>query len=488
MLKQRLQQKLLQKLSPQQIQLIKLLEVPAIQLEQRIKKEIEENPVLEEGRELEADAPDSEQSETPDENSHDEFSIEDYLQDDEIPAYRLNARNYSKDEDKNIDIPFSGGVSFRESLDAQLNYRIMEAEKQALGQYILGNIDDDGYLRRELENIVDDLAFSMNIMTTDKELGEILHVIQDFDPAGVGARNLQECLLLQIDRQMGEGRESSSMTLARKILMDHFDEFTRKHYDKIQDRLDLDNEQLKSAIDEILRLNPKPGGSYSDPMARSTQHITPDFLLEDNEGELELSLNSKNAPDLRINQTYANMLMNLNRERKKQTKDQKEAATFVRQKMDSAKWFIDAIQQRQHTLILTMNAILQFQLEYFKDGDETRLRPMILKDIAERTGLDISTISRVANSKFIQTHFGIYALKYFFSEGLQTESGEEVSTREIKKILGECVVAENKRKPLTDDKLAEILKGKGYHIARRTVAKYREQLKIPVARLRKELL
>ncbi len=487
MLKQRLQQKLLQKLSPQQIQLIKLLEVPTIQLEQRIKKEIEENPVLEEGRELDPESSPDEPSENQEEKEPEEFSLEDYMEDDDIPNYRLNARNYSKEDDKNVDIPFSGGVSFRESLNSQLGYRKLEDQKQALGYYILGNIDDDGYLRRDLENIVDDLAFSMNIITSEEEIEEILLIIQDFDPAGVGARNLKECLLLQVNRIIEEGRHDEPLILAKRILEEYFDEFTKKHYDKIQNRLDLTDEQLKSGIDEILHLNPKPGGSYSDPMVKSTQHIIPDFLLEENEGELELSLNSKNAPDLRINQTYADMLMNLNLEKKKQSKDQKEAATFVRQRMDSAKWFIDAIQQRQHTLILTMNAILQYQLEYFKEGDEIKLRPMILKDIAERTGLDISTISRVANSKYIQTNFGIHPLKYFFSEGLQTDSGEEVSTREIKKILQECVDAESKSKPLTDDKLAEILKKKGYLIARRTVAKYREQLNIPVARLRKEL-
>ena len=487
MLKQRLQQKLLQKLSPQQIQLIKLLEVPTIQLEQRIKKEIEENPVLEEGREMDSDLPADEQNDSQSEKDREEFSLEDYMDDDDIPSYRLNPRNYSKGDDKNIDIPFTGGISFRESLDSQLGYRKLEEHKQALGQYILGNIDDDGYLRRDLENIVDDLAFSMNVMTTEEELEEILHIIQDFDPAGVGARSLKECLLLQINRKIEEGNNDDDLLLARRILEDYFTEFTRKHYDKIQARLDLTDSELKDGIDEILHLNPKPGGAYSDPSVKSIQHITPDFLLEDVDGELELSLNSKNAPDLRINQTYADMLKSLNEERKKQTTEQKEAATIVRQKMASAKWFIAAIQQRQHTLILTMNAILQFQLEYFKDGDETKLRPMILKDIAEKNGLDISTISRVANSKFIQTNFGIFPLKYFFSEGLQTDSGEEVSTREIKKILQECVEAENKRKPLTDDRLAEILKEKGYQIARRTVAKYREQLNIPVARLRKEL-
>lgn len=479
---------MLQKLSPQQIQLIKLLEVPTIQLEQRIKKEIEENPVLEEGKELDGDAISEDQTEGQDDKDREEFSIEDYLDDDDIPAYRLNAKNFSKNDEKNIDIPFSGGISFRERLDTQLDYRILDDHKKALGHYILGNIDDDGYLRRELENIVDDLAFSMNIMTSEKELEEILLIIQDFDPPGVGARSLQECLILQIERTISEGRGNDTIKLALKILQNYFGEFTKKHYSKIQSRLDLTDEELKTAVDEIIHLNPKPGGSYADPMNKSTQHITPDFILEDNEGELELSLNSKNAPDLRINQTYVDMLKNLNQEKKKQSKEQKEAATFVRQKMDSAKWFIDAIQQRQHTLILTMHAILEFQKEYFISGDEVKLRPMILKDIAERTGLDISTISRVANSKFIQTNFGIFALKYFFSEGLQTESGEEVSTREIKMILGECVDNEDKRKPLTDDKLAEILKGKGYHIARRTVAKYREQLNIPVARLRKELL
>ncbi len=484
MLKQRLQQKLLQKLSPQQIQLIKLLEVPTIQLEQRIKKELEENPVLEEGREEDPDYDDQlDGSET----EKDEFSLEDYLEDDDIPNYRLNSRNYSKDDERTSEIPFTIGISFRENLSTQMGLRGLSVEEEALGQYILGNIDDDGYLRRELENIVDDLAFSMNISTTEEQLESILKIIQDFDPVGVGARSLQECLLIQIDRIIDAGRKDDHITTARRIVQYHFDEFTRKHYDKIQSKLDLSDEDLKTAMGEIVRLNPKPGGTYSDPMAKTTAHVIPDFILEDNEGELELSLNARNAPDLRINQTYANMLMAYNQERKNQSKDHKDAATFVRQKMDSAKWFIDAIKQRQHTLILTMNAILEFQRAYFESGDEMHLKPMILKDIAERTELDISTISRVANSKYIQTNFGIYPLKYFFSEGLQTDSGEEVSTREIKKILEECISAEEKRKPLTDDKLAAILKEKGYQIARRTVAKYREQLNIPVARLRKEL-
>lgn len=485
MLKQSLQQKLLQKLSPQQIQLIKLLEVPTIQLEQRIKKELEENPVLEEGREEDPEYDREDQAEV--NENQDEFSLEDYMQDDEIPNYRLQTRNYSKEDEQNAEIPFTIGVSFHESLANQLGLRGLSEEDQALGHYILGNIDEDGYLRRDLESIVDDLAFSMNIQASEDKLYEILKIIQDFDPPGVGARTLQECLLLQLDRIMDEGRKDLTIVNARKIVQHYFDEFTRKHFEKIQTKLNLDSDTLRKAIDEIVRLNPKPGGSYSDPMAKTTAHIVPDFILEEVDGEVELSLNAKNAPDLRINQTYAEMLMAYNRERKNQSKSHKEAATFVKQKMESARWFIDAIRQRQHTLILTMNAILEFQRAYFETGDEAFLKPMILKDIAERTELDISTISRVANSKYIQTPFGIYPLKYFFSEGLQTDSGEEVSTREIKKILEECISAEDKKKPLTDDKLAAILNERGYQIARRTVAKYREQLNLPVARLRKEL-
>lgn len=485
MLKQRLSQKLLQKLSPQQIQLIKLLEVPTIQLEQRIKKELEENPVLEEGREEDPDYETDDQPEI--DLDKDEFSLEDYLQDDDIPNYRLQSRNHSKDDERTNEIPFTTGISFRESLSNQLGLRGLTDERLALGHYVLGNIDDDGYLRRDLENIIDDLAFSMNINTNEDELYQILKIIQDFDPPGVGARTLQECLLLQIDRIISHGRSDENITNARKIVQHYFDEFTRKHYEKIQGRLSLNDEDIKQAVAEIVKLNPKPGGSYSDPMAKTTAHIVPDFILEENDGEIELSLNSKNAPDLRINQTYANMLIAYNQEKKNQTKDKKEAATFVKQKMENAKWFIDAIQQRQHTLIISMNAIMEYQREYFESGDEAHLRPMILKDIAEITHLDISTISRVANSKYIQTPFGIYSLKYFFSEGLQTDSGEEVSTREIKKILEECIGGEDKKKPLTDDKLAVILNDKGYQIARRTVAKYREQLNLPVARLRKEL-
>ncbi len=488
MLKQRLSQKLLQKLSPQQIQMIKLLEIPTLQLEQRIKKEMEENPVLEEGaEERDSDGAEgleeeiSKDSET--DQDKDEFSFEDYLNDEDIPSYRLAARNYSKDDRKD-DIPFSGGQSFSEHLEAQLGLRNLTDDQEFLAHYILGNIDEDGYLRRKLTAIVDDLAFSMNIITTEDDLHEILLVIQDFDPIGVGARDLQECLLLQMD---AKNQEVPEIALGRKILKYFFDEFTKKHYDKIITRLNITEEELKKALEEILRLNPKPGSSFSDPQNKSIQHIVPDFVLDNNEGELQLSLNARNVPDLRISQTYSEMLQSYSDSKDSATKEQKNAVSFVKQKLDSAKWFIDAIRQRQNTLMLTMNAIINYQHEYFLEGDEKSLKPMILKDIAEITNLDISTISRVANSKYIQTHFGIFALKYFFSEGLQTDSGEEVSTREIKKILEECIGKEEKRKPLTDDRLAEILQDKGYQIARRTVAKYREQLNIPVARLRKEL-
>ncbi|MBN1596773.1 MAG: RNA polymerase factor sigma-54 [Bacteroidales bacterium] len=485
MLKQKLQQKLLQKLSPQQIQMIKLLEIPTMQLEQRIKKELEENPVLEEGREESADDIQTEEETRNEENDVDneEFSIEDYLNDEDVPSYKYNARNYSKD-DKREEIPFSVGSTFHEFLEAQLGLRKLDEKQHALADYLIGNIDEDGYLRRDLSAVVDDLAFAFNFTTTEEELLEILRVIQDFDPVGVGARDLRECLLLQI---RSKDQTQKEIQLATKIIRHHFDEFTRKHYDKIKNRLGISEKGLKAAIDEILKLNPKPGSAFSDPFNKSTLVIIPDFILENNDGKLEVSINSRNTPDLRISRTYAEMLESYVANKNKQSSEHKEAITFVRQKLDSAKWFIDAIRQRQNTLLHTMNAILEYQSEYFQEGDETRLKPMILKDIADRTGLDISTISRVANSKYIQTHFGIFPLKFFFSEGLQTESGEEVSSREIKKILKDCIEGEDKRKPLTDDRLAVILQEKGYQIARRTVAKYREQLNIPVARMRKEL-
>ncbi|MCK5028037.1 MAG: RNA polymerase factor sigma-54 [Bacteroidales bacterium] len=484
MLKQSLQQKLLQKLSPQQIQMIKLLEIPTIQLEQRIKKELEENPVLEEGA-SEEDLPNDEEEITEDnlDNESDEFSLDDYINEEDIPSYKLSANNYSKD-DKKEDIPFSTGISFHEHLQNQIGLRDLSEKEEILALYLIGNLDDDGYVRRKLEAIANDLAFSQNIETDEDELLEVLRIVQELEPTGVGARSLQECLLLQIDCK---NQEIPKVKLSRKILKYYFNEFTKKHYEKIITRLNIAEEELKIAINEILKLNPKPGSGFSD-SSRSVQTLVPDFTLEVKEGDLQLTLNSKNVPELRLSYTYTEMLHSYsNKNKAEKTKSDREAITFMKQKLDSAKWFIDAIRQRQNTLLLTMNAIIEYQYKYFLDGDESMLRPMILKDIAEKTNLDISTISRVANSKYIQTHFGIYALKYFFSEGLQTESGEEVSTREIKSILKECIENEEKKKPLTDDKLTEILKEKGYKIARRTVAKYREQLNIPVARLRKEL-
>ncbi len=490
MLKQGLQQRLVQKLSPQQIQLIKLLEVPTIQLEQRIKKEIEENPVLEEGRDEEESIDDqNEEDEYESDADQDEFSLEDYLpDDDETPSYRLSANNYSQD-DKKTEIPYSTGTSFHEHLKLQLGLRILDDHQKILADYLIGNIDEDGYLRRDIEAIVNDIAFSQNIMTDERELLDILEVIHDFDPPGVGARDLQESLSLQLKHKIkvfSKG-DDLSVRLAYKIIKNYFNEFTKKHYEKVIQKLNLTDEELKDAVDVILKLNPKPGSAYSNPLNRNSQHITPDFILENVDGELILSLNSRNVPDLRVSRTYATMLQSYQKNKKNNTKQQKEAISFVKQKLDSAKWFIDAIRQRQNTLMHTMDAMIQYQEKYFRDGDETLLRPMILKDIAEITNLDISTISRVVNSKYIQTNFGIFSLKYFYSEGMQTDSGEEVSTREIKKILQECIDNESKKKPLTDEKLAEILQEKSYKIARRTVAKYREQLNIPVARMRKEL-
>ena len=484
MLKQRLQQKLLQKLSPQQIQMIKLLEVPTLQMEQRIKKELEENPALEEGAE-EEDIPSESEEDQFEETDKDqeEFTLDDYIEEDEIPEYRLQANNYSKDEEKKSEIPFSVGVSFQEHLESQLGLRDLTEKQKILGEYILGNIDEDGYLRRELINIVDDLAFLQNVETTESELEEVLNIIQDLEPSGVGARTLRECLLLQIEKR---DNSQPSMKLAHTILDQHFEEFTKRHYDKIIARLGITENELKAAIDEVLHLNPKPGGVYSDPFNKTSQPIIPDFILELSEDGFDLHLNSKNLPELRLSAAYSEMLHSYSKD-KSQKKEMKDAVLFVKQKIDSARWFIDAIKQRQNTLLLTMNAILEYQQEYFIDGDETKLKPMILKDVAEMTGLDISTVSRVANSKFVQTHFGIFPLKFFFSEGLQTDSGEEVSTREIKRILQDCIENEQKRRPLTDESLTDILQEKGYQIARRTVAKYREQLNIPVARLRREI-
>lgn len=475
-----LQQRLLQKLSPQQIQVIKLLEIPAIQLEQRIKSELEENPILE----MLDENPNDENFEESDDSSSsdDEFSLEDYLNEEDIPSYRLAANNYSKD-DKQIDMPYSSGISFHDSLIEQLGLADLNDEEKLIAEYIIGNIDEDGYLRRDLLSISDDLAFHSNIQVKLEDLERYLELIQDFDPPGIAARDLQECLLLQILRKKG----NDATCLAAKIIEETFEEFTKKHYDKILRKFEISEADLKDAIDEILKLNPKPGSAYNNPGSKSNQVIVPDFLLDNIDGELHLSLNQKNVPDLQLNGTYMDLMKTYSVNKTGASRDQKDAMVFMKQKLDSAKWFIDAIKQRHQTLQVTMKEIIEFQKEFFQEGDETKLRPMILKDIADATGLDISTISRVSNSKYIQTHFGIYPLKYFFSEGMQTDTGEEVSTREIKSILRECVENEDKRNPVTDEKLAAILKEKSYVVARRTVAKYREQLGIPVARMRKEL-
>jgi RNA polymerase sigma-54 factor len=494
-LSQTLQQKLLQKLSPQQIQLMKLLQVPTANLEERIKEELEENPALE----LDEEKHDDNQEE-----AHDEFSengeteyeesgseedygnvdVSEYVQDgdDEVADYRLRDDNYSDEEQKQI--PFKTEASFYETLLNQLGLLKLDEKQQKIAEHIVGSIDEDGYLRRETSSIVDDLAFRQNILATEQEVEILINRIQHFDPPGVAARDLQECLLLQLQRQKDEGKNVNVDT-AILALTRYFDEFTKKHYEKIQRGLNIDEEQLKEVIQQIIKLNPKPGGNIGG-INKAESYVVPDFFIMNNNGKLELTLNSRNAPELRISEGYRDMMKEYDRGSKKD-KRQKEAVLFIKQKIDAAKWFIDAIKQRQHTLLSTMTAIMNHQHDFFVTGDETALKPMILKDIAEKTGLDISTVSRVANSKFVQTEFGTYRLKFFFSESLSTESGEEVSTREVKKILSDLIEGESKKHPLSDERLTELLQEKGYNIARRTVAKYREQLNIPVARLRKEL-
>ncbi|MBN2639301.1 MAG: RNA polymerase factor sigma-54 [Bacteroidales bacterium] len=492
MLKQRLQQKLLQKLSPQQILLMKLLQVPAMELEQRIKQEIEDNPALESDS-LDSGEMADQEKEPADENfdsdndesfdTDDNFDIDDYYKsEDEIPEYKLQTNNRSRDDEQR-DIPFSVGVTFHELLIQQLGLRHLNDRQYDIGMYIIGNIDDSGYLQRSTESMVDDLAFMQNVSTTEEEVEEVLQVIQDFDPPGVGARNLQECLLIQLKNKQKE-QNSQSLELAIKVVKRYFTEFTKKHYQKIIKRSGITEEQLKEVIDEIVKLNPKPGNSLSE-TSKSNQYVIPDFSIVNNNGELDLSLNNWNMPDLKVSHTYLDMMKEL--AARKNGKSNHEALMFVKNKVDSARWFIDAVQQRQNTLYTTMQAIIEYQKEYFLTGDETRLRPMILKNIADVVGMDISTISRVANSKYVQTPFGTFLLKSFFSESMQKEDGEEVSTREVKTILKDLIDAEDKKIPLTDEQLMIMLKDKGYPIARRTIAKYREQMGIAVARLRKEL-
>ncbi|MGM9786710.1 MAG: RNA polymerase factor sigma-54 [Candidatus Cryptobacteroides sp.] len=470
MLKQGLELKQTQKLSPLQIQTIKLIELPVQELEQRIRKELEENPVLDE------DLP----SESEDDATPREVSLSDYKEDDAIPSYRLRSDNYSSKDERPQYSTFSVKESFTQSLQEQLGYRNLSEHQFAVASFLIGSLDDDGYLRRSIDSIVDDLSFRANIETDEEEVLSMLKVIQEFDPPGVGARDLRECLLLQI-RLL---KHTPDVENAEKILEHYFTEFTNKHFQKIMARMDISEQQLKAAMSKILKLNPSPGGQIDDSYNDQAQQIVPDFLLDYRDGQLILTMPRFSVPELRVNKKYADILMEA---ANTSEREKKEAAAFVKKKLDSAKWFVEAVKQRHNTLMNTMQAIVDYQHDYFVDGDESHLKPMVLKDIAEKTGFDISTISRVVNSKYIETHFGIYSLKYFFSEGLENQDGEEVSTRELKKALQECVDTEDKRKPLTDDELVERMTAKGYKVARRTIAKYRDQLGIPKARLRKEL-
>lgn len=482
MLKQSLQQKLQQKLSPQQIQLMKLLQVPTLELEARIKEELEANPALEEGREEEdnfdqAEGLDDDRGET-----REDFDFDAYL-DDPTPGYRYAVNNHREEEDR--DLPFGAGETFAERLTGQMGLRPVTDRQRLLASFLIGNLDEAGYLRRDLYSISSDLAFGQGIEVDEAELESVLTMVQQLDPAGVGARHLQECLMLQLDRKRETASDDPSLALAQRILSEQFDAFTKKHFDKLISRLEVEEGALREAMDEITRLNPKPGNSGSD-ASRPIQAVVPDFQVSVEGDELRLMIHGRNAPELRVSNDYREMMAGY-AAAKNPDKAQKDALTFVKRKVDAAKWFIDAIKQRRNTLRITMEAILALQKDYFLTGDETELRPMILKDVAEKIGMDISTVSRVANSKYVQTPYGTFLLKTLFSESLSTDSGEEVSTREVKKILEDAVAEEDKKKPLSDEKLMAALQEKGYQIARRTVAKYREQLGIPVARLRKEL-
>jgi RNA polymerase sigma-54 factor len=492
MLKQNLQQKLLQKLSPQQIQFIKLLQVPTVSLDTRIKEELEENPALEDLSLANLNEPEEQYPDRdPDEESFnnndeergeaDEFNIDDYLQEDNVNEYGSRYDQNGDDEDERKEIPFAVQSSFFELLQSQLDMLPMSDKDFKIANQIIGSLDDDGYLRRPITSLTDDLAFSQNVMAEDDEVEDMLKVIQSFDPPGVGARTLQECLLIQLRKK---DVNDPIITKAILVVEHYLDEFTRKHYDKLERSLNLTSIELRGVVNEILKLNPKPGDSNE--INTKQMQVIPDFHIKNSDGVLILTLNSKNAPELRVSRSYQEMFQHYDKASQKDKK-LKEAVQFVKQKLDSAKWFIDAIKQRQQTLLKTMNAIMHYQYDFFLTGDDKNLKPMILKDIADKIGMDISTVSRVANSKYVQTEYGTFLLKSFFSEAIQTESGEEVSNKEVKKILEEHIGKEDKHHPLADEKLTEILKDAGYNIARRTVAKYREQMNIPVARLRKEL-
>ncbi|MEO6347328.1 MAG: RNA polymerase factor sigma-54 [Aquaticitalea sp.] len=487
MLKQYLQFKLSQKLSPQQIQLMKLIQLPTQAFEQRLKQEMEENPALEGGKEESDEYEDNfDEFDNSDDDYDDsetigeDINVDEYLSDDDIPDYRTQTNNYSADDDDK-DIPFAAGTSFTQYLTNQLNTFRLSDDERDIAEFLVGSVDESGYIRRSLIDIADDLAFTQNTYTDEKSIEKVLHIVHQLDPAGVGARNLQECLSIQLHRR----EKNPDVELATQIIDDAFEQFTKKHYKKLLQKFDITEMQLKDAIDEIEHLNPKPGGSYSG-NNRIVEHIVPDFAIKIIDGELELTLNGRNAPELHVSREYTDMMKGY-KEAKEKSKSQKDAVMFIKQKLDAAKWFIEAIKQRQQTLFVTMSSIMHYQKEYFLSGDETKLRPMILKDIADEIEMDVSTVSRVANSKYVDTPYGTKLIKEFFSESMTNDQGEEVSTREIKKILEITIGDENKRKPMTDDKLAAILLEKGYPIARRTVAKYREQLDIPVARLRKKI-
>jgi RNA polymerase sigma-54 factor len=485
MLKQFLQFKLSQKLSPQQIQLMKLIQLPTLAFEQRIKQELEENPALESGKDNTDDLEDNFDNTSEDYNDNESINAEDinvdeYLSDDEIPDYKTQVNNYSPDDDDKS-IPYASGISFTQHLTTQLNTFRLDEEGRIIAEFLVGSVDGSGYIRRSLSDIMDDLAFTQNIYTTENKIEVTLKIVQQLDPAGVAARNLQECLSIQLQRKA----KTLNTELALNIIEKAFDQFTKKHYKKLLLKFNVNEVQLKDAILEIERLNPKPGGSFSG-NTRMVEHVVPDFTIKIMYNQLELTLNGRNAPELHVSREYNNMLKGY-KEAKNKTKSQKDAVQFIKQKLDGAKWFIEAIKQRQQTLFVTMSAIMNYQKEYFLTGDELKLKPMILKNIADEIDMDVSTVSRVANSKYVDTPYGTKLIKKIFSESMTNAQGEEVSTREIKKILETVIEVENKKKPLTDEKLAKILKDKGYPIARRTIAKYREQLDIPVARLRKQI-
>ncbi|MFD2567288.1 RNA polymerase factor sigma-54 [Pseudotenacibaculum haliotis] len=485
MLKQSLQQKLLQKLSPQQIQLMKLIQLPTQAFEERLKQEIEENPALDTGKEEPDNFDDTLSNEYDDEGTEkidaEDINIDEYLSDDEIPNYKTQTNNYSSDDDEKH-IPYAAGTTFHQSLKNQLNTFRINEEERMIAEFLVGSIDDSGYIRRSLIDLVDDLAFTQNIFTTEEKVETLLtKVVQTLDPIGVGARDLKECLIIQLKVK----KEDVSRNLAIDILETAFDHFVKKHYRKLLEKFDITEEQLKAVIAEISKLNPKPGSSYAG-NNKIAEQIVPDFTIRILDGELDLTLNARNAPELHVSKEYNNMLKGY-QESSEKSKSQKDAILFIKQKLDAAKWFIDAIKQRQQTLLVTMNSIMHYQYDYFLTGDERKLKPMILKDIADQIDMDVSTVSRVANSKYVSTPYGTKLIKEFFSESMKNDQGEDVSTREIKKILETVIGEENKKKPLTDEKLSQLLKEKGYPIARRTVAKYREQLDIPVARLRKEI-